>query len=220
MPTSSGTPLRLAFTREDVASFHPMNLRPAIFLDRDGVVIEDVNYLVSSSQVRLVPGSADAIAALNRAGWPVVIVTNQSGVARGLFTMEGVHAVHRHLSEQLAGYGAKIEAYYFCPHYPTAEVAEFRVECSCRKPHPGMLLQAAEELGLDLARSWMVGDRETDLAAGAAAGASTILVRTGHGAGTNITTLDRSALKLELVAKNLADAVEKCGLAEGVRAAA
>ena len=197
-----------------------MNLRPAIFLDRDGVIIEDVNYLASPTQVRLIAGSADAIAELNRAGWPVVVVTNQSGVARGMFTLEGVHAVHRHLSDQLAGYGAKIEAYYFCPHYPTAEVPAYRTECSCRKPKPGMLRQAAAELGLDLARSWMIGDRESDLAAGAAAGASTILVRTGHGAGTDITTLDRTALTLQLVAKNLADAVAKCGLAERERMAA
>lgn len=197
-----------------------MNLRPAIFLDRDGVVIEDVNYLSSSDQVRLIPGSADAIAALNRAGWPVVVVTNQSGVARGIFTMEGVQAVHRHLSELLAGYGAQIESYYFCPHYPTAEVPAYRVECSCRKPKPGMLHQAAEELGLDLANSWMIGDRVSDLAAGAAAGTRTILVRTGHGAAMDITTLDRTALNLELVAKNLADAVMKCGLAERYRVAA
>ena len=197
-----------------------MNLRPAIFLDRDGVIIEDVKYLASPTQVRLIAGSADAIAELNRAGWPVVVVTNQSGVARGMFTLEGVHAVHRHLSDQLAGYGAKIEAYYFCPHYPTAEVPAYRTECSCRKPKPGMLRQAAAELGLDLARSWMIGDRESDLAAGAAAGASTILVRTGHGAGTDITTLDRTALTLQLVAKNLADAVAKCGLAERERMAA
>ena len=197
-----------------------MNLRPAIFLDRDGVVIEDVHYLATTDQVRFVPGSADAIAALNRAGWPVVIVTNQAGVGRGLFDIEAVHAVHRHLAEQLAGYGARIEAFYFCPHHPTAEVPEFRTVCSCRKPQPGMLKQAAEELGLDLANSWMVGDRETDLQAGAAAGTRTILVRTGYGAGTDITTLDRAALHLELVASNLADAVRKCGLSDRSRLAA
>src|SRR4051812_42503627 len=98
-----------------------MNPRPAVFLDRDGVVIDDVHYLASPSQINLIPGSADAIAALNRAGWPVIIVTNQSGVARGLFTVEGVQAVHRRLSEQLIGYGARIDAYYFCPHYQTED---------------------------------------------------------------------------------------------------
>ena len=197
-----------------------MKLRPAIFLDRDGVVIDDAHHLSSPEQVRIIPGSAEAIASLNRAGWPVVIVTNQSGVARGLFTVDGLHAVHQHISDQLAGYGAKIEAYYFCPHYPTAEVPAYRAVCDCRKPKPGMLLQAAEELRLDLARSWMIGDRETDLAAGAAAGTRTILVRTGNGSLTDATALDRSALNLELVAKNLADAVMKCGLAERGRLAA
>jgi D-glycero-D-manno-heptose 1,7-bisphosphate phosphatase len=197
-----------------------MKLRPAIFLDRDGVVIEDVHYLASPSQAQFVPGSADAIAALNRAGWPVVIVTNQAGVGRGLFTIDAVHAVHQHLAEQLAGYGARIEAFYFCPHHPSAELPEYRTACGCRKPSPGMLKQAAQELGLDLANSWMVGDRETDLQAGAAAGTRTILVRTGYGATTDITTLDRSALKLELVASNLADAVQKCDLAEQPRMAA
>jgi D-glycero-D-manno-heptose 1,7-bisphosphate phosphatase len=191
-----------------------MNLRPAIFLDRDGVVIEDVHYLASPTQIRLVPGSADAIAALNRAGWPVVVVTNQSGVARGLFTIDGVHAVHQHLSDQLVGYGARIEAYYFCPHHTSGELPAYRMDCACRKPKPGMLLQAAAELGLDLANSWMIGDRESDLVAGAAAGTRTVLVRTGYGSTMDITSLDRAALNLELVATNLADAVRKCALAE------
>jgi D-glycero-D-manno-heptose 1,7-bisphosphate phosphatase len=197
-----------------------MNPRPAIFLDRDGVVIEDAHYLSSPDQARLVPGAADAIAALNRSGWPVVIVTNQSGVARGYFTPETVHAVHEHLSEQLAGYGARIEAFYFCPHFPTAEVAAYRTECLCRKPKPGMLLRAAEELNLDLDRSWMVGDRASDLEAGAAAGARTVLVRTGYGATVDVATLDRGRLNLDLVASDLADAVAKCGLAESRKVAA
>ena len=197
-----------------------MKPRPAIFLDRDGVVIEDIHYLASPSQVRFVPGSADAIAALNRAGWPVVIVTNQAGVGHGLFTLEAVHSVHQHIAEQLAGYGARIEAFYFCPHHPTAELSAYRTACTCRKPSPGMLKQAAAELTLDLANSWMVGDRESDLQAGAAAGTRTILVRTGYGATTDITTLDRSELHLELVASNLADAVRKCDLAERPRMAA
>ncbi|MDB5313708.1 MAG: gmhB 3 [Gemmataceae bacterium] len=189
-----------------------MNPRPAIFLDRDGVVVEDTHYLGSPEQVQLVPGSADAIASLNQAGWPVVVVTNQSGVARGLFTAGAVDAVHAHLSELLAGYGARIEAFYFCPHYPTADVEAYRSDCACRKPKPGMLLRAAADLGLDLGRSWMVGDRASDLEAGAAAGTRTILVRTGYGAAADATTLDRTRLNLEVVASDLADAVAKCGL--------
>ena len=197
-----------------------MNPRPAIFLDRDGVVIEDAHYLASPKQVRLVPGSADAIAALNRAGWPVVVVTNQAGVARGLFTERAVEAVHAHLSEQLASYGARVEAYYYCPHHPAGEVEAYRVACDCRKPKAGMLLQAAADLGLDLERSWMVGDRESDLEAGAAVGARTILVRTGYGAAADATQLDRTRLNLDLVAANLADAVAKCGLGCRIKCAA
>lgn len=197
-----------------------MNPRPAIFLDRDGVVIEDAHYLSSPEQVRLIPGSADAIAALNRGGWPVVVVTNQSGVARGLFTADTVRAVHARLSEQLAGYGARVDAYYFCPHFPTAEVEAYRSECGCRKPKPGMLLRAAADLNLDPDRSWMVGDRASDLEAGAAAGARTVLVRTGYGATVDVTALDRARLNLDLVASDLADAVTKCGLADRQRVAA
>jgi D-glycero-D-manno-heptose 1,7-bisphosphate phosphatase len=197
-----------------------MNLRPAIFLDRDGVIIDDVHHLSAPSQVQIIPGSAEAIAALNRAGWPVVVVTNQSGVARGLFTLDVLHAVHRRISEQLLGKGARVEAYFFCPHHPAAEVAEYRLECSCRKPRPGMLQQAARELGLELSSSWMIGDRDTDLQAGAAAGTRTILVRTGYGASLDAASLDRNALNLEVVAKDLADAVVKCRLAEGTRIAA
>jgi len=194
-------------------------LRPAIFLDRDGVVIEDSHYLGNSARVRLVPGAAETIAELNRAGWAVVIVTNQSGVARGLFPLEAVGAVHDHLAGLLRGHGARIDAFHFCPHHPEADVPAFRLDCECRKPKPGMLCRAAAELGLDLAESWMIGDRESDLEAGAAAGCRTVLVRTGYGSSVNPAGLDRDALRLELVAADLADAVAKLGLARAICAA-
>jgi D-glycero-D-manno-heptose 1,7-bisphosphate phosphatase len=190
------------------------SLKPAVFLDRDGVVIEDSHYLGSADCVRLLPGAAEAIAALNRAGWAVVVVTNQSGVARGLFTEADVNAVHTHLAQLLGGYGAEIDAFHFCPHHSEAEVARFRVDCDCRKPRPGMLLRAAAELGIDLAASWMIGDRVSDLEAGAAVGCRTVLVRTGHGAVVNAAGLDREALHLELIATDLADAVAKLGLTQ------
>ena len=196
-----------------------MTPRPAVFLDRDGVLIEDSHYLGSPDRVRLIRGSAEAVAALNRAGWPVVVVTNQSGVGRGLFTFESVGDVHAHLAEQLATFGATVERFYFCPHHPEAEVTAYRVECDCRKPRPGMLRAAAAELALDLARSWVVGDRVSDLEAGAAVGARTVLVRTGYGTLVDAAALDRAVLNLELVAADLADAVAKCGLA-GRRAVA
>lgn len=195
-------------------------LQPAIFLDRDGVVIEDSHYLGSPDRVRLVPGSAGAIASLNRAGWPVVIVTNQSGVARGLFGEPEVDAVHKHIAEELRDHGATVDGFYFCPHHPEGEVSAFRIECECRKPKPGMLMKAAIELRLHLASSWLIGDRVTDLEAGAAVGCRTVLVRTGYGATVNPAGLDRDALNLDLVASNLADAVAKLGLGCQVRCAA
>jgi D-glycero-D-manno-heptose 1,7-bisphosphate phosphatase len=196
------------------------DLKPAVFLDRDGVVIEDSHYLGDRDRVRLLPGAAEAVAELNRAGRPVVVVTNQSGVARGLFSEADVHAVHAHLAELLLESGAKIDAFHFCPHHPEADVAAFRVECECRKPKPGMLLRAAAELGLDLAASWLVGDRVTDLEAGAAVGCRTVLVRTGYGVLVNAAALDRDTLNLELVAADLADAVAKLRLACGEKCAA
>lgn len=197
-----------------------MTPRPAVFLDRDGVLIEDAHYVGTTDRVRLIPGAADAVAALNRAGWAVVVVTNQAGVAKGRFPPAAVDAVHAYVAAQLATHAARIDGFYHCPHHPDGDVAEFRARCGCRKPAPGMLRAAAADLGLDLARSWMVGDRETDLAAGAAAGCRTVLVRTGYGAGIDATALDRAALNLELVAADLADAVTKLGLAAHDRAAA
>jgi D-glycero-D-manno-heptose 1,7-bisphosphate phosphatase len=195
------------------------SLRPAVFLDRDGVVMEDGHYLADPALVRLIPGAAEAVAALNRAGWVIVVVTNQSGVARGLFPLETVLAVHDRLGGLLRGAGARVDGYYFCPHHPEADVAEFRVACECRKPRPGMLRRAAAELGLELSASWLVGDRVSDLGAGAAAGCRTVLVRTGHGSGVSVAALDRKALRLELVAADLAEAVEKVGPARAERAA-
>jgi D-glycero-D-manno-heptose 1,7-bisphosphate phosphatase len=188
------------------------NLKPAVFLDRDGVVIEDSHYIDTPDRVRLLPGSAEAIAALNRAGWLIVIVTNQSGVARGLFPIEAMKEIHDHLAELLRGYEARVDGFYFCPHHPSAERAEYRCECECRKPKPGMLLQAARELGIDLARSWMIGDRVGDLEAGSAVGCRTVLVQTGYGDLVNPAAIDRESLNLELIAADLSDAVEKLGL--------
>lgn len=197
-----------------------MKLQPAIFLDRDGVIIDDVNYLATPDQVRFIPGSIEAIASLNRAGWPVIVVTNQAGVARGYFPQQAVVRVHRHIADQLAEMSARIDAFYYCPHHPEGEVEAYRLACRCRKPRPGMLRRAANEHGLDLDRSWLIGDRVSDLEAGAAVGARTILVRTGYGAAADTAGLDRTKLNLELVAADLADAVAKCGLTERDRVAA
>jgi D-glycero-D-manno-heptose 1,7-bisphosphate phosphatase len=157
--------------------------REAVFLDRDGTLIEEVHYLAAPEQVRLLPGAADAVRQLNAAGALVVVVTNQAGVARGYFPERRVVEVHERLTALLAEHGARIDGYFYCPHHPTEGVGAYRVACACRKPKPGMLLTAARELDIDLARSWMIGDKPGDAEAGSAAGCRTILVRTGHGRG-------------------------------------
>ena len=158
-----------------------MRTTSAVFLDRDGVIIEEEHHLARVEQVRLVAGCAAAIRRLNQAGLPVVVVTNQSGVARGLFPEERVEEVHAYIDNLLAEEGAFVWRYYHCPHHPTEGVGRYRVDCECRKPRPGMLRAAATDFGLDLRQSWLIGDTLTDLEAGAAVGCRTILVLSGHG---------------------------------------
>ena len=180
----------------------------ALFLDRDGVLIEEVDYLARPEQVRLIPGSAAAVRRVNDAGWKVVVVSNQSGVARGLFPESALSEIHRAISAQLlAEAGAMIDAFYYCPHHPTEGIGAYRIDCDCRKPKPGMLLRAAAELGIDTSKSWMVGDRLTDLRAGASAGCRTILVRTGYGAGTGIAGPD-AELNLAAVVPSIVEAID------------
>jgi D-glycero-D-manno-heptose 1,7-bisphosphate phosphatase len=156
--------------------------RAAIFVDRDGVVLEMVDYLNRVDQVTLAPGVADGIRAINEAGVPLVVVTNQSAIARGMLTENGLGEIHAHMKDLLATAGARVDAIYYCPHHPNGGDNAYRRDCDCRKPKPGMLRQAAEDLGLDLGRSVMVGDHATDIEAGRNAGvAKTMLVLTGHG---------------------------------------
>jgi D-glycero-D-manno-heptose 1,7-bisphosphate phosphatase len=156
--------------------------RPAVFLDRDGTIIEDVGYLRDVSQIDLLPWAADAIRQLNEAGYAVIVITNQSGVGRGFYDEAHVQATHRALDAMLGERGARIDGYYYCPHYPESSDSRYGGKCDCRKPAPGLLQRAAAELGLDLAASWMVGDWWRDVQAGIGAGTRTILVRTGRSA--------------------------------------
>ncbi|MBI5835822.1 MAG: HAD family hydrolase [Candidatus Eisenbacteria bacterium] len=151
-------------------------MTPAVFLDRDGTLIVEREYLADPEGVEFTPGAAEAVRKLRARGFMVVVVSNQAGLARGLFAETAVHAVHRRIEALLRVEGTHVDGYYFCPHHP-----EFTGPCRCRKPEPGMLLDAARDLELDLARSWMVGDRLSDVEAGVRAGARGILVRTGYG---------------------------------------
>ncbi len=179
--------------------------RPAFFLDRDGVVIDDTHYVGTVDQIRWIPDSAAAVRNANDAGFAVVVVSNQSGVARGLFGEAEVEVIHQHIRDHfLAESGATFDRFYYCPHLETEGVGRYRIDCECRKPKPGMLLRAARELDLDLSRSWLIGDRLSDMEAGSAAGCRTILVRTGYG--KNVELPEGSA---SLVCANLAEAVQR-----------
>lgn len=150
--------------------------RAGLLLDRDGTIIVDHGYVGSIDRVELIAGAGEAIAELNRAGVPVAVVTNQSGVARGYYTLEAVEAVHDHLAELLAPYGAKVDLFAFCPYHPDGTVRAFARRSEDRKPAPGMALAAGDALGLDLSASWVVGDRPEDVGLAAAVGARAVLL--------------------------------------------
>lgn len=154
-------------------------LNRAVFLDRDGVLIADVDHLTSADQIRVLPRVPQALARLRAAGWRLIIATNQSVVARGWITEDRLREIHRVLLDRLHARGAEIEAVYYCPHHPDGSVPALRRECDCRKPNPGMLLRAADEHRLDLAASVIVGDAASDIEAGRRVGCRTVLIRGG-----------------------------------------
>ncbi len=156
--------------------------RAAVFLDRDGTLIEERGYLDRLELLAIFPWTADAIRLLRRAGFAPVVVTNQAAVGRGIIDEAFLTRVHGEIDTRLAGAGAVPDAYYFCPHVPDAAIERYRQHCRCRKPGPGMIEQACRDLDLDARRSVMVGDRWLDVACGQAAGTRTVIVRTGHGA--------------------------------------
>jgi D-glycero-D-manno-heptose 1,7-bisphosphate phosphatase len=153
----------------------------AVFLDRDGVINVDHGYVHKIEHFRFVPGSDVALARLQAAGWRLVVVTNQAGLARGLYSIDDYERFTAHLRQQLAAAGVQLDAVLHCPHLPDAAVDAYRLACNCRKPGPGMLLRAARELSLDMPASVIVGDRLSDVLAGRAAGVGHgVLVRSGH----------------------------------------
>lgn len=155
--------------------------KQAVFLDRDGTINVEKDYLYRPDEFEFIPGAAEAIRRLNRAGFLVVVVTNQSGVARGYYTEQEVLHLHQHIEQLLSRADARVDAWYYCPHHPTGH-PPYNQDCGCRKPRIGMLEQAARDLGIDLSRSWMVGDKQVDVEAGIAAGCRPVLVLTGYGA--------------------------------------
>ena len=156
-------------------------MKPAAFLDRDGTIVQDGGYACDYRRIRVYPFSGVSIRRLNDVGIPVVVVTNQSAVARGICTAEQVEAVNHWIHSRLIDEGARIDAFYWCPFHPEGSVPAYAKSSRMRKPAPGMLKLAAREMDLDLGKSVMIGDKLSDVAAGEAAGCRTILVRTGYG---------------------------------------
>jgi len=181
---------------------------PAVFLDRDGTITEEMGYINHLDRVRIYPWAAEAIRRLNRAGRPVIVVTNQSGVARGVFTEDLLHQVHQKVGFELAAQKAKVDAVYYCPHHPEGPVEAYRAKCECRKPATGMVQEAAKRFQIDLASSFVVGDTYRDMQMGFNAGARTILVMTGYGRGEYEHHRNRWDRLPDRIAKNLLEAVE------------
>jgi D,D-heptose 1,7-bisphosphate phosphatase len=155
---------------------------PAVFLDRDGTLVEEAGYIDRLERLRLYPWSLDSVRLLGRGGFQIVIVTNQAGVAHGYYDEAFVRQAHAYLADAVRSAGGDLAGCYHCPHHPEGKVVEYRRACECRKPAPGLFVRAARELDLDLARSYAIGDRWRDVQAARAAGATPVMVRTGYGA--------------------------------------
>lgn len=192
-----------------------MMRRRAIFLDRDGTINHDLGYISSVEQFSLYDFAPPAIRLINDSGWLAVVITNQAAIGRGICREDDVDTIHDFMNRRLAQEGARIDAIYFCPHYPPEPGdeegrtrSELRVECACRKPKPGLLRQAERDHSLELGACWMIGDRYRDLAAGYEAGTRGVLVCTGHGTAEYERDRTNWPRQPEAVAPNLLEAVK------------
>ena len=156
-------------------------MESAVFLDRDGGISEEVGYLGDSDRLRLMPQAADAVKLLKQNGFKTIVITNQSGVARGYFSEQALGDIHRKMEQFLSAQGATLDGIYYCPHHPEGTVDAYRRECDCRKPATGLLIKAAGEHGVDVTSSYLVGDKRSDMECAHRAGATGILVLTGYG---------------------------------------
>ncbi len=180
----------------------------AAFIDRDGTVSEEIGYIGHVDRLRIYPWAPKAIRKLNLAGIRAILVTNQSGIARGYFHEELVETMHARLEDALAREGARLDAIYYCPHHPEAAVPSYRQDCDCRKPKPGMILRAAEEFALDLTSSFVIGDRYIDVEMAHRAGARGILVLSGYGNGEYTDQSASWPRQPDHVAADLSEAVD------------
>ncbi|MDO9530006.1 MAG: D-glycero-beta-D-manno-heptose 1,7-bisphosphate 7-phosphatase [Syntrophales bacterium] len=179
-----------------------MKKHTAVFLDRDGTINEEVGYLGDLEKLNIYPNSFEAIRLINESGMKAVVISNQSGVARGYFSEDFVNTVHSRINETLQENGARIDRFYFCPHHPTEGKGHYLKSCDCRKPKTGMLIKASEELNIDLFRSYMVGDAAKDIELANRSGVMGILVKTGYG--KNVISSD---VEPSYIAEDILDAV-------------
>lgn len=181
--------------------------QPAVFIDRDGTLSEEVGYLNHPSRLKLYSYSAEAIRLLNANLFLAIVVTNQSGVARGYFTEDLLLEVNRRLFSELENQGARLDALYYCAHHPTAGAAPYRVDCDCRKPKPGLIARAREDFEFDSSSSWIVGDRYSDIVLGHNAGLRSAFVLSGYGRGEWEYQRDTWTMKPDFICENLLEAV-------------
>jgi D-glycero-D-manno-heptose 1,7-bisphosphate phosphatase len=180
--------------------------KKAVFLDRDGVITQDPpHYAHRADQLRIIPKSSEAIKLLNDNNFYVVVISNQSGIARGYYPKKETHIFNKLVEKELEKNDAKIDAFYFCPHHPKAKIKKYRKECNCRKPKPGMIKKASKDFDIDITKSYMVGDRQIDVLAGKSAGCKTIHVLTGIGK----EQLSKLKINSDFTAENLYEAVKK-----------
>lgn len=181
--------------------------KPAVFIDRDGTISEEVGYINHPSRFRLFPYAANAIKLLNDRGWLAVIITNQAGVARGYFSEKMIHTVHDNLQQNLRDAGARVDAIYYCAHHPSVGEPPYRQDCDCRKPKPGLVTRAARDLNIALEQSWMVGDRYSDIQLARNAGLHSALVLSGYGRGEWESQRASWEYQPDLISEDLLEAV-------------
>lgn len=180
-------------------------MNQGVFLDRDGVITRDPpHYAHRVEQLRLIPKAADAIHLLNKNGFKIILISNQSGVARGYYPEKETKIFNKALEKELSKKKAHVDGFYYCPHHPEAKIKKYRLECDCRKPKPGMILRSAKDFNIDLKQSFLIGDRQSDILAGKNAGCKTIHVLTGVGRAQIL----KYKIEADFTSKDLFEAVE------------
>jgi len=155
-------------------------MNKAVFIDRDGTLIKDIPYNTNTSLIEFLPYAIEALGRLKRNNFLLILISNQSGIAKGFFTIDALKKMHKVIQQTLANFNVQLDAIYFCPHHPEGKIEEYNIECDCRKPKPGLILRAADEHNIDVGNSWMTGDILNDVEAGNAAGCKTILLDNGN----------------------------------------